>query len=255
MLFFFVLLVALVVSVVPSTPDRQALPVLAVPACPTTGSVTYNTSVPDKSLFPLTQVDLCYDNSAIHIKFTAFEEKDFYYNQSLSTNGEIYNYEVMEAFIYHGTNDPQTYLEFEVAPNNVTFQAFKHRAKSSFVRDQTPYQVLDKLTLGAAVYNPSKVRAAGAAFDRFYITDLAADAITASTTLDYADDLWVSNVQIPLGLFNVDNGTAQGTEWRMNFFRTVTGPSTFPNQSYGSWSPPDEVNFHMTPFFGDVVFV
>lgn len=28
---------------------------------------------------------------------------------------------------YRGTNDPQTYLEFEVAPNNVTFQAFsKH---------------------------------------------------------------------------------------------------------------------------------
>lgn len=25
---------------------------------------------------------------------------------------------------YRGTNDPQTYLEFEVAPNNVTFQAF-----------------------------------------------------------------------------------------------------------------------------------
>lgn len=105
------------------------------------------------------------------------------------------------------------------------------------------------------VYNPSKVRAAGAAFDRFYITDLAADGIEASTTLDYADEVWVSNVQIPLGLFNVDNGTAQGTEWRMNFFRTVTGPSTFPNQSYGSWSPPDEVNFHMTPFFGDITFI
>lgn len=116
--------------------------------------------------------------------------------------------------------------------------------------------VLDKLTRGLRlVYNPSKVRAAGAAFDRFYITDLAADGIAASTTLDYADELWVSNVQIPLGLFNVDNGTAQGTEWRMNFFRTVTGPSTFPNQSYGSWSPPDKVNFHITPFFGDVTFI
>ncbi|KAI7785883.1 domon-like type 9 carbohydrate-binding module domain [Diaporthe eres] len=204
-------------------------PALEVPACPTLGTVSYNTSVPDAGAFPLTQVDLCYDDSSIHIKFTAFEEKDFYYNQSLTTNEEIYNYEVMEAFIHRGTCDPQTYLEFEVAPNNVTFQAF--------------------------IYNPSKVREAGAAFDHFYITDLAADGIYASTTLDYADELWVSKVQIPLGLFNVDNGTAQGTEWRMNFFRTVTGPSTFPNQSYGSWSPPDKVNFHMTPFFGDVTFI
>lgn len=53
-------------------------PALEVPACPTTGSVSYNTSVPDSGLFPLTQVDLCYDDSSIHIKFTAFEEKDFY---------------------------------------------------------------------------------------------------------------------------------------------------------------------------------
>ncbi|KAI3394878.1 hypothetical protein diail_2113 [Diaporthe ilicicola] len=225
MLFIFSVLAALI-SAVLGYPPR---PALEVPACPTTTSITYNTSVPDKSLFPLTQVGLCYDDSSIHIKFTAFEEKDFYYNQSLTTNGEIYNYEVMEAFIYRGTNDPQTYLEFEVAPNNVTFQAF--------------------------IYNPSKVRAPGAAFDRFYVTGLAADGITASTTLDYADELWVSDAQIPLGLFNVDNGTARGTEWRMNFFRTVTGPSTFPNQSYGSWSPPDEVNFHMTPFFGDITFI
>ncbi|KAJ0107982.1 domon-like type 9 carbohydrate-binding module domain [Diaporthe amygdali] len=232
MLLIFAFLMALV-SAVPDTLARHSQystrPSLEVPACPTTGSITYNTSVPDKGLFPSTQVDLCYDDSSIQIKFTAFEEKDFYYNQSLTTNGDIYNYEVMEAFIYRGTNDPQTYLEFEVAPNNVTFQAF--------------------------IYNPSKIRAAGAAFDRFYITDLAADGITASTTLDYADELWVSEAQIPLGLFNVDNGTAQGTEWRMNFFRTVTGPSTFPNQTYGAWSPPDKVNFHMTPFFGDVTFI
>lgn len=137
MLSIFAVLMALVVSAVPSTLEYQAQPALAVPACPTTGSVTYNTSVPDKSLFPLTQVDLCYDNSSIHIKFTALEEKDFYCmskcgppnlsflvgpslgyanilktgrqgktltptvtdNQSLGTNGEIYNYEVMEAFI------------------------------------------------------------------------------------------------------------------------------------------------------------
>lgn len=53
-------------------------PALEVRACPTTSSVSYNTSVPESGPFPLTQVDLCYDDSSIHIKFTAFEEKDFY---------------------------------------------------------------------------------------------------------------------------------------------------------------------------------
>lgn len=130
---------------------------------------------------------------------------------------------------YHGTNDPQTYLEFEVAPNNVTFQAF--------------------------IYNPSKVRAAGAAFDRFYITDLADDGITANTSLAYDASTWVSDIQIPLGLFNVDKGKGRGTKWRMNFFRTITGPTTFPNQTYGGWSVPDEANFHMTPYFGEITFV
>lgn len=128
-----------------------------------------------------------------------------------------------------GTADPQTYLEFEVAPNNVTFSAF--------------------------IYNPSKVRAAGAAFDRFYITDLAADKLTATTQLDPPNHQWISQVQIPLGFFNVDAGCAKGTQWRMNFFRTVTSAATFPVQEYGGWSAPDETNFHMTPFFGHVDFV
>lgn len=130
---------------------------------------------------------------------------------------------------YRGTDDPQTYLEFEVAPNNVTFSAF--------------------------IYNPSKVRATGAAFDRFYITDLVDDKLTATTTLDKSEEKWVSDVHIPLGFFNVEEGCAKGTEWRMNFFRTVTSSATFPTQEYGGWSAPNETNFHMTPFFGHVTFV
>lgn len=112
------------------------------------------------------------------------------------------------------------------------------------------------MTFSAFIYNPSKVRAAGAAFDRFYITDLAADALAADTTV--SGGTWVSRVQIPLGLFSVDGaggGGARGTAWRMNFFRTTTNASVFPAQGYGGWSPPNETNFHMTPFFGHVYFV
>ncbi|KAF3763453.1 hypothetical protein M406DRAFT_279552 [Cryphonectria parasitica EP155] len=207
------------------------VPSLDVPECPAVGTVAYNTSVPnnDTAAFPETKASLCYDDSFIRITFTALQEEYFYYNNSVPTNGDIYDYEVMEAFIYRGVNDPQTYLEFEVAPNNVTFSAW--------------------------IYNPSKVRATGAAFTGAYITSLVADQLSANTTIVRSEDLWYSHVQIPLGFFNVDTGKAKGTRWRMNFFRTVTSAELFPTQYYGAWNPPNETNFHMTPFFGHVYFV
>lgn len=85
MLLVFAVLLALA-SVVPGMFGQSLTrPALEVPACPTTGTVSYNTSVPDGSLFPLTQVDMCYDDSSIQIKFIAFEEKDFYCMSTLAS--------------------------------------------------------------------------------------------------------------------------------------------------------------------------
>lgn len=173
----------------------------------------------------------------------------------------------METFIYRGTNDPQTYLEFEIAPNNVTFQAFIYNpSKVSFM---IPCYRIFSLT-------SAKVRAAGAPFDTFFVATPLVDGLTAVTTVDTPKRLWVSSARIPLGFFNVDDGQAKGTQWRMNFFRIITAPSTFPDQWYGAWSPtpgsPGAVrifqhlfsliaddfrfqNFHQTPEFGHVTFV
>ncbi|KAI0425802.1 hypothetical protein F5Y09DRAFT_87352 [Xylaria sp. FL1042] len=210
--------------------DSQ-VPSLDVPSCDQgVGTVQYDRSVPNgEDKFPLTQVDLCYTDSDIKITFTAFEEVNFFYNESQTTNDPIYEYEVMEAFIYHGTNDPKSYLEFEVNPNNITWQAF--------------------------IYNPSKVRADGAPFDNGQLTTPIFDGLVTNTALDKDAGIWVSNASIPLGLFSVDDGEAKGTEWRMNFFRTVVAPDTFPDQGLGAWNPTNMSNFHMTPFFGNVHFV
>ena len=205
------------------------VPSLNVPACPDKGTVIYKTSVPDRTAFPKTQVDLCYDSSAIHLTFTAYKETNFFYNASAMTNDEIYNFEVMEAFIYHGKQDPQHYLEIEIAPNNVTYNAF--------------------------VYNPSKVRAAGAEFGHEFITDIYGYGMQTTTKLDRAKKLWTSKFRVPLGIFNIDNRTACGTDWRMNFFRTIVSPATYPNQTLGGWSPPNLASFHITPYFGHVKFV
>ncbi|KAI0467897.1 hypothetical protein F4859DRAFT_493010 [Xylaria cf. heliscus] len=207
------------------------VPSLKVPSCDKgKGSVQYDRSVPNgENKFPLTKVDLCYTAREIKITFTALEEVNFYYNESYGTNDPIYLYEVMEAFIYHGTDDPRSYFEFEVNPNNVTWQAF--------------------------IYNPSKVRAAGTPFDAGNLANPITDGLVASTSLDRDAGIWVSNASIPLGLFNVDDGQAKGTKWRMNFLRTIVAPETFPAQGLGAWSPTNMSNFHMTPFFGNVFFI
>ncbi|KAI0455096.1 hypothetical protein F5B21DRAFT_213707 [Xylaria acuta] len=207
------------------------VPSLNVPSCDKgTGSVQYDKSVPNgENKFPLTKVDLCYTTRDIKITFTALEEVNFFYNESYTTNDNLFEYEVMEAFIYHGTDDPRSYLEFEVSPNNVTWQAF--------------------------IYNPSKVRADGAPFDGGKLATPIIDGLVTSTALDRDAGTWVSNASIPLGLFNVDDGQAQGTKWRMNFFRTVVSPETFPAQDLGAWNPTNMSNFHMTPFFGNVFFI
>lgn len=202
---------------------------VSVPLCPGKATITYDKSVPDKKPFALTQVDLCYTDTSLSLTFTAYNETNFYFDPSQGTNDDIWEYEVMEAFIHRGTNDPQTYLEFEVNPNNATYQAF--------------------------IYNPSKIRAEGAAFDHFFVSDPAADGFSAETTLDKEAETWVSKAIIPLGLFNVDVGEAKGTKWRMQFLRTITDPEMFPDQELGAWNPPDVASFHITPKFGHVKFV
>lgn len=108
-----------------ATTTNTTLPSLNIPACASKASLSYDLSSPDRVAFPHTAVEVCYDDSSLRIDFLAYNETSFFYNSTYTTNGDIYNYEVMEVFIAKGTSDPQTYLEFEVAPNNVTFQVSK----------------------------------------------------------------------------------------------------------------------------------
>lgn len=205
------------------------VPSLNVPACPEKVHLEYDKSVPNKTPFPLTTVDLCYGASTIEIVFTAYDETSFYYNRTQGTNDKIYEYEVMEAFIFRGTEDPKTYVEIEVNPGNITFQSF--------------------------IYNPSKTADSNAPFDNMFFSNPINDGFIAKTTLDKSAHKWRSEFTVPLGVFNVENGAGKNTDWRMNFFRTVTNSSDFPDQFLGAWSVPNEPHFHITPYFGHVKFV
>ncbi|PGH32816.1 hypothetical protein GX50_04355 [[Emmonsia] crescens] len=226
---------AITASAAPEDRGSRKLPSTVVPECPRKGKVVFSKSVPEGMKFPKTQVDLCYSTKTsknspmLHLTFTAFDEKDFHFNPKQGMNDDIWEYSVMEAFIQRGHEAPQTYLEFEVNPNNVTYQAF--------------------------IYNPSRVRAENTPMDHAFISDPIGDGMVAKTTLDRKAKIWISDVQIPLALFNVPERGLRGTRWRMNFFRTITSPETFPEQKLGAWSPPDKASFHITPFFGNVVFI
>ncbi|KAJ2543454.1 hypothetical protein GGH12_003588 [Coemansia sp. RSA 1822] len=199
-----------------------------VPACPSTTSFTFNTGIPavDPSC-PLTKVQMCYTPTQLKLDFTAYNETEFYYDASQTTNGDIWEYEVVEAFIYKGADDPQTYFEYEVNANNVTYNAF--------------------------VYNPSTVRKEGAPFDHAFVVDPFGDGFEVDTRVNKKAQLWHTSSVIPLALFNGEN--PRGSTWRMNFFRTVTGPSTFPDQKLCGWKNTNAANFHITSAFGRVKFV
>jgi hypothetical protein len=216
-----------------SATTKPTLPSAIVHSCDSYSGVTtisYAKTVPDQTPFPETSVSLCYTETHIALAFTARNETSFYYNASQTTNSEIWRYEVMEAFISLGRDDPSTYLEFEISPGNVTYQAM--------------------------IYNPSKTREEGAAFDHLFVTEPDKDGFAdVDTVTDRPAATWMSTVRIPLKLFNVDEGEVRGTAWRMNFFRTVTDEKMFPDQLLGAWSVPSKASFHMTPFFGHVRFV
>ncbi|KAJ2314571.1 hypothetical protein H4S02_001839 [Coemansia sp. RSA 2611] len=198
-----------------------------VPQCPNLASVAFTTAIPSGPPCPATKVDLCYTSTQLHLTFTAYNETNFYYNADHQTNDDIWAYEAMEAFISRGPDDPQTYFEYEVSPNNVAFNAF--------------------------IFNPSRVRKDGAPMDQAFIGDPLADGFTVNTKTDKEKGLWVTESVVPLALFNGE--TPKGSVWRMNFFRTVTSPQMFPDQQLCGWRNTGEANFHVTPVFGKINFV
>ena len=84
------------------------------------------------------------------------------------------------------------------------------------------------------------------------------DGITATTVTDPPRHYWQSVVTLPLSLFNVGGSGSvppAGSQWRMNFFRSITNATLFPDQLLGGWNVPNVINFHVTPCFGQVTFV
>ncbi|RHZ04839.1 hypothetical protein DYB37_005501 [Aphanomyces astaci] len=206
------------------------VPSIQVFECPVLTSIAIAQTLVNHSIpFPGTQVDLCYTNTSFHVVFFTHDETSFFTNPSYGHNDNIWEYNVYEAFIALGTDDPVEYFEFEVSPTNQTYSAYILNPRKDFSPPVGHFYVGD---------NATEARALG---------------IDVVTEIDRASNSWVSVAELPLALFDVT--TPQDTLWRMNFMRKVTNATTFPIQHCGAWNAPNKDNFHETPCFGRVHFV
>jgi len=100
----------------------HTLPSLTVPHCDAgTATVTINKRLGTLAAdFPEATVHSCYTDKSLELTFMAQGEKSYLVDDSYANNDPIWEWTVLEAFIAIGDHDPTEYLEFEVAPNNVS---------------------------------------------------------------------------------------------------------------------------------------
>lgn len=170
--------------------------------------------------FPEASVILCYTEKSLELIFKATGETSYLVNETMVNNDEIWRWTVMEAFIGVREHAPTRYLEFEVAPNNVTWIGFIHNPNKDFTSKATAF-----------------------------VNDLETYLITAGTVRSEAEQTWTSTVSLPLSMFNVADPV--NTKWRMNFFRTFYRDENS-DQEYGAWIPNKQISFHQTECFGHV---
>jgi len=169
----------------------------------------------------------CWNNDCLFLAFRAFDP-DIWGNY-LSRDDPIYNEEVVEAFLCPSL-DLTRYLEFELSPRNIQFDAM--------------------------ISNPQGER-------RSLGIDISWDcagwqsAVAVEGTLDNRSDtdrLWTAEMAIPFaslpGLPHCP--PRPGEQWRANFYRIDLTP--FPE--YTAWSPTlrSPPNFHVPSQFGTLVF-
>lgn len=160
-----------------------------------------------------TVVKACWSNIALHIEITC--EDDFVKATFTERDDPLYEEDVVEVFIDE-VGDGKRYIEIEVSPNNVVFDALIDHHPVDGNRVNT---VWDAAGMKTTVCKIEEVR------------------------LRY-------RIDIPLTVFQVP--PRAGTVWRVNFYRIDEDERG--NRAYSAWSPTGAVNFHLPHCFGTFVF-
>ncbi|WP_018750659.1 carbohydrate-binding family 9-like protein [Paenibacillus sanguinis] len=160
-----------------------------------------------------TEVRACWTTEAWHIQFRC---KDLYAISHYEHRDDpLYEQDVVEVFI-DMSGEGWRYIEIEVSPSNVIFDAWVERTEGGTVRADTSWNMERLVT-----------RVVPVEYGRIYELRLP----------------WEEFAPAPVA----------GTEWRVNFYRIDEQPDG--TREYQAWGPTGEVNFHIPAHFGRMQFV
>ncbi len=162
-----------------------------------------------------TQVRACWTKEELHICFEC--EDDHIVATMENRDDPIYDEDVVEVFIDE-LRTGRDYLEFEISPRNVLFDALIHMED-----DGETIQV-----------------------------DTSWDAEGFHTVITKeSEQRYVYDIVIPFS--NVKQPPVKGTEWNWNLYRIDDDQQG--TRPYWAWSPTGKENFHVPKRFGSVVFI
>ncbi|CAM4246073.1 hypothetical protein FHS16_001410 [Paenibacillus endophyticus] len=162
-----------------------------------------------------TEVRACWSAAYLHIRY---ECSDSFARSTFTRRDEpLYEQDVVELFIDEA-GDGRRYIELEVSPHNVVFDALISHDGESNVTD----------------------------------TDLAWQLDGLVSTAELLDgNTRVYTIHIPAG--NFKRKLESGLIWRVNFYRIDEDPDGC--REYQAWQATKAVNFHLPRQFGRLVFI
>ncbi|WP_245600211.1 carbohydrate-binding family 9-like protein [Paenibacillus harenae] len=160
-----------------------------------------------------TQVQCCWSPERFYVRFVC---RDTYAVSKFENRDDpLYEQDVVELFIDE-EGDGRKYLELEVSPRNVVFDAWIEHDGRERVTGLDKEWNLEGLRTGVRLIEPDC---------REYLISIPA-----------------AHFEAPL---------APGVQWRANFYRIDEDESGM--REYQAWRPTGKINFHMPSRFGTVV--
>lgn len=161
-----------------------------------------------------TMVKACWTNQALHIRF---EYEDDHVVATMTRHDDpLYEEDVVEVFLDE-TGEGSSYLEFELSPINVAFDAVVTLDEDGTVHPDTSWN---------------------------------ADGLSTAVG-KLASGLRYGEFRIPLANFR--QPPEEGTAWRWNAYRIDDDKQGC--RHYSAWSPTGKANFHVPAKFGALMFV
>ncbi|MHA6480326.1 carbohydrate-binding family 9-like protein [Paenibacillus sp. strain BS8-2] len=157
----------------------------------------------------------CWSEEYVYMEFSCVDH--YAVSQYTEHDDPLYEQDVVEVFIEFGAEDGGPYVELEVSPNNVVFDA--------------------------KVWNNGN--------GGIHTIDLEWNMEGLVTEVEAQDDHRYYRLAIPTRHFAKQ--PEPGISWRMNAYRIDEDEAG--NREYQAWSPTGAINYHVQSRFGELLFL